>query len=137
MPLTDVTIRSLKHQKKHVKKFDGGGLYIYITPEGSKLWRYKYKFNGRAKTFSIWKYPIIGLKEARHKHREAQKLLSEGIDPSANKKENKLKRSNSFGLITQQWFERQKPRWSEKYSKRVWRGIEINLLPWLKNKPID
>jgi len=137
MPLTDVKLKSFKPSKKPFKKFDGGGLYIYITPAGSKLWRYKYKFNGRDKTLSIGKYPLISLKGARFKHQEAQKLLSEGIDPSADKRESKLKSFNSFGSIAKQWFDNKKPGWSEKYSKKVWRGMEINLLPWLKNRPVD
>jgi len=137
MSLTDVQIKSLKPSKKPIKKFDGGGLYIHITPAGSKLWRYKYKYNGLSKIFSIGKYPIIGLKDARSKHMKAQKLLLNGIDPSANKKEKKLNRFNNFGAIAQQWFDNQKPGWSENYSKKVWRGMEINLLPWLKNKPIN
>ena len=70
MPLTDVKIKSFKPSKKPFKKFDGGGLYIYITPAGSKLWRVKYKFNGQEKTFSIGKYPLISLKDARFIHQE-------------------------------------------------------------------
>jgi integrase len=137
MPLTDVTIKSLMPSTKPFKKFDGEGLYIHVTPAGSKLWRYKYKFNGRSKIFSIGKYPLISLKEARQKRVGAQRLLAEGIDPSIAKQENKQNNNSSFGLIAEQWFKNNKPKWSKKYAATVWRRIEKNLLPNLKNRKIN
>ncbi len=136
MPLTDIKIKSLKPSRRPFKKFDTEGLYIQVTPSGNKLWRYKYSFNGRNKTLSIGRYPLISLKEARDKRYEAQKLILEGIDPSIAKQEAKQNTGNSFGLIAEQWFNNKKAGWSKKYAGIIWRRIEKNLLPYLKNRKI-
>ena len=65
MALTDVQIRNLKPSDKPVRLFDGGGLYLEVTPKGSKLFRYKYRFNKKEKLFSIGKYPDISLADAQ------------------------------------------------------------------------
>ncbi len=63
------------------------GLYIYISPSGSKLWRMGYRFDGKRKTMSFGKYPAVTLKKTRQRKDEARELLSDGIDPMAKKKE--------------------------------------------------
>ena len=89
MPLTDVFIRSLKPLEKPYKHFDGGGLHIHVTPNGSKLWRMSYRFDGKGKLLSFGEYPTVSLKDAREKREEAKKLLAQGIDPSVWKKQEK------------------------------------------------
>ena len=77
MPLTDVRIRALKPAEKPVKHSDGGGLYLLVTPQGSRLWRVAYRFHGRQKTLALGAYPVVSLAEARSKLMEARKLLAE------------------------------------------------------------
>ena len=74
MPLTDVFIRSLKPLEKPYKHFDGGGLHIHVTPNGSKLWRMSYRFDGKGKLLSFGEYPTVSLKDAREKREEAKKF---------------------------------------------------------------
>ena len=137
MALTDTSIRNLKPKEKSYRKFDGGGLYIEVTTQGNKLFRYKYRFNGKHKTFSIGKYPDISLSDAREMHRQARKVLAAGNDPSAKKQEEKLKAEKTFGVVAKEWFEKQKPGWTISYSDTVWKRLEMNCLPWLKDKPIE
>ena len=92
MPLTDVFIRSLKPLEKPYKHFDSGGLHIHVTPNGSKLWRMSYRFDGKGKILSFGEYPTVSLKDAREKREEAKKLLAQGIDPSVWKKQEKTAR---------------------------------------------
>ena len=86
MPLTDTHIRSLKPEAKPRKYFDGDGLFLYVPPTGSKLWRMSYRFEGKSKLLSFGGYPAISLKDARARREEAKGLLAKGIDPSAQKK---------------------------------------------------
>ena len=67
MPLTDTAIRSAKPQAKSVKMFDGGGLYLEVSPAGGKWWRWKYRFAGKEKRLSLGVYPDVKLKAARAK----------------------------------------------------------------------
>ena len=63
-----LTIQEIKNAKvgdKPRKLYDRDGLYLFVTPTGGKLWRGKYRVNGREKTLSLGPYPKIGLAEAR------------------------------------------------------------------------
>src|ERR1044071_1298867 len=81
MPLTDTTIRNTKPGDKPLKLFDGGGLFLLVTPTGSKWWRLKYRFGGKEKLLSMGTYPQDGLKDARSRRDEARRLLGAGNDP--------------------------------------------------------
>ena len=79
-----LTIQEIKNAKvgdKPRKLYDRDGLYLFVTPTGGKLWRGKYRVNGREKTLSLGPYPKVGLAEAREKWQDARKL----DDPSAAK----------------------------------------------------
>lgn len=71
MPLTDVRIRSLKPANKPHKYSDGGGLFLFIPPSGSKLWRMAYRFEGKSRLLSFGAYPAVSLKDARERRDEA------------------------------------------------------------------
>jgi hypothetical protein len=86
MKLTNITIPKAKPTDKTQKLFDGGGLFLEVTPKGSKRWRFKYRFGGKEKLLSFGVYPEISLKDARMRHQEARKHLAQGIDPSEVKK---------------------------------------------------
>lgn len=103
MALTDMKIRSFKPEKKAYKKGDSGGLYLWITPNGSKLWRLKYRFGGKEKLQSFGAYPDVSLAQAREKRQESKALLAQDIDPMAKAKEDKAEQAavdeNTFSLI--------------------------------------
>ena len=90
MKLSELNIRKAKPSDKPRTMFDGGGLYIQVEPTGGKLWRYKYRFEGRYKLLALGKYPDVSLQEARECHQEAQKQLANGIDPAAVKQAQKV-----------------------------------------------
>ena len=87
MPLTDTALRAAKPTEKAQKLFDGNGLYLIITPTGTKSWRLKYRFQGKEKLISLGPYPMVSLKEARERATAARKTLESGTDPSAQRKE--------------------------------------------------
>lgn len=86
MALTDMAIRAAKPSARLVKVSDGGGLQLWIMPDGAKRWRLAYRFAGGQKVLAIGVYPATGLREAREAREEAKRLLADGKDPSLVKK---------------------------------------------------
>ncbi len=79
MPLTDIAIKVAKSTAKPIKLFDAGGLFLIVAPSGGKWWRFKYRFQGKAKTLSLGTYPLVSLKEAREKRDELRRQLPEAL----------------------------------------------------------
>ncbi len=142
MKLNDLVCKGAKPEDRPYKKFDGGGLHLLIKPNGSKLWRMKYRYLGKEKTLSIGQYPIISLADARDARDQAKKLLAQNppIDPMANKEDNRRKAirkaENTFKVIALEWHEQNKDRWSKNYAYKVLKGLELNVFPFIGNKPI-
>ena len=86
MPLTDSAIKTAKPKEKPYKLGDAHGLYLLINPNGSKLWRLKYRVAGKEKGLAFGVYPIVSLQQARQLRDGARQQLSEGIDPGEHKK---------------------------------------------------
>jgi hypothetical protein len=86
MSVTDIEIRKAKPGARLVKLSDGGGLQLWLMPDGAKRWRLAYRYAGSQKALTIGVYPAVGLKEAREAREEAKRLLAEGRDPSLAKK---------------------------------------------------
>lgn len=110
MPLSDSKIRNLKPLDRVQKLSDGGGLYLYVPPQGSKLWRMNYRFEGRQKTLSFGPYPAVSLAEARTKREEAKANLRNGHDPSKKAKEEKYQQHlasiSTFNAIADELLEK-------------------------------
>ena len=87
MAMNDKQINNLKPSSKVLKLSDGGGLFIQVSPQGSKLWRMAYRFNGVQKLLSFGAYPVVGLAAARQKRDDAKKLLATDIDPAFHSKQ--------------------------------------------------
>lgn len=111
MALTDFAIRSLKPNGKLQKISDGEGLQLWVTPQGSKLWRMAYRFCGSQKGLAFGSYPEVSIADARKKRAEARKLLAEGVDPGQQKKLDKLTReianATTFKAVAGEYLERQ------------------------------
>lgn len=141
MSLTDLTAKRSKGNGKIQKLSDGGGLYLYISPEGSKSWRFDYRFMGKRKTLVIGPYPAISLKDARERRDEAKKLVVDNIDPVAAKQEAKLKaqvaQANSFEVVAREWVEKYCGSWSESYKGHIVHRLETFVFPTLGKLPID
>lgn len=91
MALTDVAVRNTKPRAKAYKIGDSLGLFLLVQPSGGKLWRMKYRVDGREKKLGIGTYPEIGLADARKRRDEARELLATGKDPSREKQQAKLR----------------------------------------------
>lgn len=110
MPLTDIALRNAKPKDQPYKLFDGGGLFLYVTPSGSRLWRLAYRFAGKAKQLSFGPYPTISLADARQKRDDAKRALADGEDPSVLRQKAKIEAAataeNTFGLIAAEYLDR-------------------------------
>jgi integrase len=95
MPLTELQVRSASPRSKVSKLSDGGGLQLWVTPDGAKRWRLAYRYCGGQKLLAIGVYPSVGLREARAAREQAKRLLANGVDPSEAKKQAKIDRANS------------------------------------------
>ncbi|MDW7618955.1 MAG: integrase arm-type DNA-binding domain-containing protein [Nitrosomonadaceae bacterium] len=140
MALTDTLIRATKPASKPFKLVDEKGMFLYVTSAGGKLWRLKYRFNGKEKLLSMGGYPDISLKDARARRDEARKLLANGVDPSENRKVQKaakIERAvNSFEVIAREWLAKYSPGWSTSHSERTRRRLENDVFPWIGGRPI-
>jgi integrase len=107
MPLSDFAIRAAKPREKPFKLVDGRGLHILVCPTGGKLWRLKYRFGGKEKLLSFGPYPATSLATARRRRDEAKELLARGIDPSIQKKLDRIKAAtsarNTFGAVADEY----------------------------------
>src|SRR5579871_5854525 len=102
MELTDVRIRAAKPQEKLYKLRDGKGLLLLIKPNGSRLWRLRYEFDGVEKGLSLGAYPNVSLKLARERRDDARKLIADGTDPSAKRKADRVATGETFELVTRE-----------------------------------
>ena len=144
MKLTEITCKNAKHDKpksKSPKKMsDGQGLALWVMPNGSKYWKYAYRFNGKQKNLSIGVYPEISLKQARFKRIEAKELLDAGRDPSLEKKKQKVMKEqdneNTFKVVALEWYENRKHIWKPRYAAEVIKRLEEDIFPEIGDYPI-
>jgi integrase len=143
MPLTDAHCRNAicSPDKKRARFTDAGGLYLEVSPAGSKRWFWKTYFDGKEGRMALGSYPSVSLTGAR-KARDAAKLQkSEGKDPVQARKLAKLKANRNTGetfkAIALEWYGKQAPQWSESHASRMLRQLERDLFPWIGERAIE
>lgn len=138
--LTELECRKAAVKDKPYRLFDGGGLYLEIHPTGAKYWRLKYRYAGKEKRIAIGVYPTVTAKQAREKAQDEKRKLSDGRDPLAERKAEKLisreAAANSFEAIAREWMIRQAPEVSANHLAKVLGRLEKNLFPWIGDRPI-
>jgi integrase len=139
IPLSDIKIQKAKSKDKSVTLFDGGGLFLMVTPSGGKLWRFKYRFNGKEKKIAFGVYPEISLLDARKRRDEARSQIAHCIDPGIVRKaqkQAKIEVNDTFEAIAREWFQKYLNTWTESHSKRLLRKLERDVFPYLGARPI-
>jgi integrase len=138
--LTDATAKQASAKDKDYKLSDGGGLYLLVKTNGSKCWRYAYRFDGKQKTLALGIYPAVTLKNARDAMAKAKEILSTGTDPGRAKQEQKRKsiliNGNQFSVLAVEWWEHQKGTWTEGHASRILGRLEMDVFPYLGNRAI-
>lgn len=139
MALTDIKVRSAKPQEKEYTLVDGDGMFLLIHPNGSKYWRFRFRFGGKQHLMAFGVYPETSLADARQKREEARRLVAAGIDPREHKravKEEQAKEAITFEFVAREWHAANK-KWSEDHSRRVLKSLEDNLFPTIGKRSIE
>lgn len=133
--LTVKQIDAAKPNEKSYRLADAGGLFLFVPPSGKKVWRMRYRFEGKEKTLVIGPYPEISLTAARAKQSDAKMKLLTGIDPAeqkqAIKKKEKEKAADSFGDIFMEWHAHKSKVWSKGYAHEMMGMFRDDILPMI------
>lgn len=114
---------------------DAGGLYLEISPAGSKRWFWKYRKDGKEGRMALGSYPAVGLKAAREARDSAKMQKAQGSDPVQARKIERLKTArpggDTFKAVALEWYAKQAPQWSASHAERSLRQLERDLFPWI------
>jgi integrase len=138
-PLSETKVRNVKPKDKPFTLFDGSGLFLFVTPQGGKLWRFKYRFNGKEKKIALGTYPEISLSDARELRDRARKQIANGIDPDAVRKAAKtaaVTETETFEVIALEWFVKFQHTWTPGYAVTMKSRLERDMFPWIGTRPI-
>lgn len=139
-PLSDIQVKNAKPAPKETKLFDGGGLFLLVTPSGGRLWQFKYRFDGKEKKLSFGAYPAITLADARQRREDAKKLLANGVDPGEMKKSLKQAKvaleENSFEIVAREWHSKFSGQWTPGHADTIMSRLERDVFPWLGGNPV-
>ncbi|MGG7889346.1 tyrosine-type recombinase/integrase [Klebsiella aerogenes] len=140
MPLNDMQIRRAKPEAKAYTLGDGQGLSLLIEPNGSKSWRFRYRFAGKPKMISLGVYPTITLADARSRRDDARKLVAEGKNPSEVRKEQKValqtESESAFEKIATEWHQMKSAKWSEGYASDIMEAFQNDIFPYVGTRPV-
>ena len=124
--------------KKQARFADSGGMYLQVSPAGSKRWFLKYRVGGKEKQLALGSYPDVSLKLARLARDAAKLQKAEGYDPVQVRKVEKLKagrtEGDTFKVVALEWCKKQAPQWSESHAVRMLRQLERDLFPWIGDR---
>jgi len=135
--LTENAITKAKPKEKLYRLSDniGNSLSLEVSPGGGKRWRFRYRFQGKAKMISLGTYPSVSLKEARDRAAEAKKDVERGIDPSVKKQ--LPKGEGNFQFVAKEWFDRFSATTTPRYALEVWARLERDVFPFIGNMPLE
>jgi integrase len=140
MPLTELQIKNLKSRNTLYRVPDGDGLALDISPSGGKLWRWRYRYNGKNQILGLGKYPAVSLAQARKLRDDARKLLAEGKNPAREKKAQKLRTmhegDNTFEKVARRCLEVKQANMNEKYRVQCLARMEQHVFPLIGDLPI-
>lgn len=140
--LTDIECKkaSCPPDKARARFTDSGGLYLEVSPAGSKRWFWKYLFSGKEKRLSLGSYPGVSLKAARGARDDARKLQQNGTDPAQRRQLDKLSRQvdadTRFEAVAREFHKAKKSAWSAKYAERWITLMEKDVFPWIGSLPL-
>lgn len=136
MPLTETQAKNAKPRERAYKLADSEGLFLLVQPNGTKLWRMKYRVAGKEKLLSFGAYPALGIAAARDKRKAAKALLAEGKDPMKAKGEVISENGDTFYMVAKRWHENRQSALNPAHAERVWSRMERDVFPSLGQKLI-
>lgn len=136
MPLTETRAKNAKPRERAYKLADSEGLFLLVQPNGTKLWRMKYRFAGKEKLLSFGAYPAVGIAAARDKRKAAKALLAEGKEPMKAKGEVTSESGETFYMVAKRWHENRQSALNPAHAERVWSRMERDVFPEIGQKLI-
>jgi hypothetical protein len=130
-PLTNTAIQSAKPRDRAYKLFDERGLYLLVSPNGTRAWRFKYQFDGKEKLLSLGVFPDVSLKSAREKRDGMRALVAGGIDPSAKRQAEKIAQADTLSAIAAEWMSKRSGEWSADHLTRTKSRLSTYIFPKL------
>lgn len=141
MALTDLHVRKAKPAESDYKMADGQGLTLLVRANGSKLWRFRYRFAGKEKMLSLGAYPEVSISDARESRDAARAQIRAGRDPSIERKRATVAArsaaGHTFESVARDWFELQKGRWAPVHANDVITSLERDIFPDLGGLPLS
>ena len=134
--LTETAMKAAKLRDKPYKLSDGRGLVLLINPIGTRLWRFRFRFEGREQMLALGSYPDVSLKRAREKLDECRRLVADGINPSSKRMAERAAGAETFEAVAREWFAKQEPNWAKSHSSKVMDRLEADLFPWIGSRPV-
>jgi integrase len=134
--LSDSKVRALKPKDKLYKIADERGLVLLVMPSGSKLWRFRYRLEGKEQMLSLGVYPDITLADARGRRDEMRRQLALGQNPAVQRRIEQVAKADTFEAIALEWFAKFSAQWVPLHAKKVWARMEKDVIPWLGTRPI-
>lgn len=139
--LSDTAIRNAKPTAVARKLADGKGLFLEVTPSGSKLWRYRFRAtSGKETTLSLGSYPAITLAAARQRHLELHQQRRDGVDPAEARRADRIAMAalaaNTFEAVAVEWHRRFSVDWSESHARKVLGILKRHAFPSIGSTPI-
>jgi integrase len=136
MALKDIELRNAKPRETLYRLADGDGLSLQVDPNGSRAWRFRYRFQGRQKMLSLGTYPEVPLALARKRREEARAQVAARVDPSAVRAAEKHALAQSFEAVAREWYAMNASTWAPSHAEKVTTRLEKDVFPWLGSHPI-
>lgn len=147
MPLTDAACRTAKPRDKPYKLSDGGGLQLWVSASGSRIWRMAYRFDGQQKTVTLGSYPALSLAHARELRDDHKRVLKTGLDPARpvavapaadpTASTEPAKPDRRFRVVAKVWFEAVSGPWVEAHRARVWSRMQHDVFPEIGDRSLS
>ena len=134
MALKELAVRNAKPSSHAYRLSDGGGLYLFVSPAGGRLWRWDHRFEGKGKMMTFGKYPAVTLAFARERHLQGRQLLAAGTDPMSDRKratsQKRAADENAFVQVADKWFAHWQHGKSTRHTDSTRRRLSTNIAPF-------
>ncbi len=141
MALTNIQIKKAKPKDKKYKLSAGGGLSLLVMPTGSKLWKFRFRLEGKECDYSMGAYPLITLADASTKADELRAIVKQGIHPKdqdrKDKQAERLLKKNTFKSVAFAWMDSQSNKWKPNHRRDVERSLENHIFDYFGDVAVN
>jgi integrase len=137
--LTDREIRAAKPARRPYTLFDGGGMYLFVTPKGSRSWRFSWRSRGRPRVITLGLYPEVSLAKAREEREALRKAIREGRDPGAERQARRMAVTigHSLEALGRDWYALNVATWRPGYAKATLSILQDEIFPTLGSRHVN